>query len=329
MFNLEETVLNYSEEEFFSNFRVSRHVATELRDSFEGSEYYKNDSGQFGKISAHNHILIFLWFIGHEAASFADVSDRFNITKSSLERIIQRVSVFLSNLAPQVIVWPNAAEKLEIAEHFQANGFPNIIGAIDGSHLKIDKPENDPDSYINRKGYYSVQMQVVCDHTLKIRDVFIGYPGSVHDSRVYRNSSLSQTLAEKCGQYFLLGDSGYPLCANLLTPFKDRGQLTEEQTRYNVRLARNRYVIEHCFGVLKQKFRQMYHIKLRKMEYIVHLIRAACVLHNIALADEFLEEIEVLPVDMPHVIDDPDDEMDLDGDRDAQRARNFVVNNLH
>ncbi|KAJ8953818.1 hypothetical protein NQ318_006666 [Aromia moschata] len=80
-------------------------------------------------------------------------------------------------------------------------------------------------------------MQVVCDHIRKIRDVFIGYPGSVHDARVFRNSPLCANLAEMCGQYVLLGDSAYPLKA-LLVPFKDRGQLTERQINYNIQLAK-------------------------------------------------------------------------------------------
>lgn len=61
-------------------------------------------------------------------------------------------------MSHNVIKWPDNQEKLIIEQQFRENGFPNIIGAIDGCHLKIDKPINDPDSYINRKGYHSVQV---------------------------------------------------------------------------------------------------------------------------------------------------------------------------
>ncbi|KAK5647838.1 hypothetical protein RI129_002730 [Pyrocoelia pectoralis] len=268
--------------------------------------------------SVTNHF-VFLWFVGHQTASFADVSDRFNITKSSLERIINR----------QTIRWPSDEEKVQIEREFRENGFGNVIGAIDGSHVKIDKPQNDPDSYINRKGYYSIQVQVVCDKKLRIRDIFIGYPGSVHDSRVFRNSPLYETLPAKCGEYFILGDSGYPLKANLLTSLRDRGQLNNRQANYNLRLATNRYVLEHCFGILKQKFRQLYHVKLRKIEYIVHLIRAACVLHNLALDDELLlvEDEEIIHPDVNNEHNDNiDNEEEFDGDGDARRIRDAVVN---
>lgn len=136
------------------------------------------------------------------------------------------------------------------------------------------------------------QFQVVCDNHRKIRDVMIGFPGSVHDSRVFRASPLAQQLGEKCGNNYLLGDSGYPCLRHLLTPYKDLGNLTRRQQNYNLKLARTRYVIEHCFGILKQKFRQLYHLKLRSEHDIANFIRACCVLHNLALEDDLPEPLE-------------------------------------
>lgn len=171
-------------------------------------------------------------------------------------------------------------------------------------------------------------MQVVCDHKMKIRDIFGGYPGSVHDSRVFRTSPLFQTLQEKCQNYVILGDSGYPLLPNLLTPFKDRGQLTRAQRNYNIKLAKNRYIVEHCFGLLKQKFRQLFHIKLRNITDIVHFIRACCVLHNLAINDTFqYEENEQRNVDLlPQ--DNFEDDSDYEEDINGREVRNQVVYNL-
>lgn len=171
-------------------------------------------------------------------------------------------------------------------------------------------------------------MQAVCDYNKKIIDVFVGYPGSVHDSRVFRNSLLYRTLEEKCGNYFLLADSGYPLTPHVLTPFRDRGQLTNRQVNYNIKLCRTRYVIEHTFGILKQKFRELYHIKIRDIRFIVHTIRAACVLHNIALEDgiDFQED---LPADYELVNEIHEDENDInEDDRNAQEIRNVIVRTL-
>lgn len=100
-----------------------------------------------------------MWFIGHQTASFRDVADRFNITLSSLHRIVRRMVYFFSSMSPEIIKWPNDEEKTRIAEGFASSGFPNVIGAIDGSHVRLDKPSVDPDSYLNRKGFYSIQVQ--------------------------------------------------------------------------------------------------------------------------------------------------------------------------
>lgn len=41
------------------------------------------------------------------------------------------------------------------------SGFPNVIGAIDGTHnYKLPAPRKHPENYVNRKGHYSIQLQV-------------------------------------------------------------------------------------------------------------------------------------------------------------------------
>lgn len=44
---------------------------------------------------------------------------------------------------------------------FEENsGFPKIIGAIDGTHIRINAPKEDQRAYVNRKGYHSIHLQV-------------------------------------------------------------------------------------------------------------------------------------------------------------------------
>ncbi|GLV40906.1 uncharacterized protein CBL_08480 [Carabus blaptoides fortunei] len=235
---------------------------------------------------------------------------------------------FLSNLSPQVITWPTAERRIEIERYFRQNGFPGAVGAIDGTHIRIDKPTNDSDSYLNRKHFYSIQAQVVCDNRRRIIAVFIGFPESVHDSRILRSSPLLDTLPEKCQGGYILGDSGYPCLRQLLTPYRDRGQLRRVELNYNIKLSQNRYIVEHCFGILKQKFRQLYHLKLRKIVDMVHFIRACCVIHNFALDDNFhVENVEINEVRLPEINEDGEDNEDRD-DRDGIQMRNYVASIL-
>lgn len=59
------------------------------------------------------------------------------------------------------ITWPNRVRAEEIWTHVKNKyKFPKVIGAIDGTHIKIAAPKNHAEAYINRKGYYSIQLQV-------------------------------------------------------------------------------------------------------------------------------------------------------------------------
>lgn len=136
----------------------------------------------------------------------------------------------------------------------------------------------------------------MCDHRKKIRDIFVGYPGSVHDARVFRTSPLFASLENKCNNLYILGDSAYPCLKNLMTPFKDRGQLSRRQQNYNYIFTKNRCIIEHCFGLLKQRFRQLYHIQLRDIAQIVHFIRACAVLHKLCIDNNVIAHEENIPV---------------------------------
>lgn len=167
-------------------------------------------------------------------------------------------------------------------------------------------------------------MQVVCDSSKKILDVFIGYPGSVHDARVFRTSPLGQNLADKCRDYVLLGDSAYPCLRNLLTPYKDNGNLTNTQKTYNKKLCHCRVAIEHTIGLLKQRFRQLYHLKSRKIEFICHFVRACCVLHNMCMDDLIFEEIQQNQHD-ENIGDETDDNDENERNEVGLNYRNYVA----
>ncbi|XP_032689920.1 putative nuclease HARBI1 [Odontomachus brunneus] len=63
-------------------------------------------------------------------------------------------------IAQQYICWPSDDRAQIIMHNFErASGFPKIIGAIDGTHIKIEAPKQNPTDYINRKGYHSIQLQ--------------------------------------------------------------------------------------------------------------------------------------------------------------------------
>lgn len=91
--------------------------------------------------------------------------------------------------------------------------------------------------------------------------------------------------------YYLLGDSAYPCLTHLMVPYRDNGHLTRAQRNFNRKLSSCHVIIENAFGCLKQRFRQLYHLKLRDIVRMVRVIHACCALHNMANVEdmEFFE----------------------------------------
>lgn len=52
------------------------------------------------------------------------------------------------------ITWPNRARAEEMWSYIKNKyKFPKVIGAVDGTHIKITAPKLHPEAYINRKGF--------------------------------------------------------------------------------------------------------------------------------------------------------------------------------
>ena len=144
-------------------------------------------------------------------------------------------------------------------------GFPQCVGAIDGTHIPIVAPQDCQSDYFNRKGWHSIVMQAVVDHAYRFIDVNIGWPGRVHEARIFLNSLLYQKAHSKTlfpsalaksiegvdVPLMLIGDPAYPLLDWLMKPFQENGSLTDQQRIFNYRLSRARMVVENAFGRLK------------------------------------------------------------------------------
>ena len=86
-------------------------------------------------------------------------------------------------LLPKYIRFPGNDGLIEVVEGFKHKwGFPQRAGAVDGTHIPILSPEEYPADYYNRKGWHSILMQGTVSHLGQFVDVYIGWPGGVHDA---------------------------------------------------------------------------------------------------------------------------------------------------
>lgn len=159
-------------------------------------------------------VLMVVWLLA-TPDTFRSVALRFGVQPSTLYYFYSYIILALRELAPRYIAWPDEEERQHIMETFRrATGFPYVVGSIDGTHVYVTAPVENPAAYRNRFQSYSIIVQAVVDSTLLVRDFTVGEPGSMNDNRVFRRSDLCRDILEGTRlnpDEHLVGDGAYTL----------------------------------------------------------------------------------------------------------------------
>lgn len=285
---VESVVPQYFLDDFKRFFRLSRTTFETICEHISGyQELLPSWTGGREFIPVEKQLLIVLWYISSQE-TLNRIADRFNVAEVSVVRCRDRVfHVFLNYLKTKFITWPTGNERDRVIEGFEKKAnFPNVVGAIDGTHIKIKAPMQHPETYVNRKGYHSVILQAVCREDMRFTHVVAGNVGSCHDSRVLRKSDLWESGPALCGDAHLIGDAAYPLRKWLITPYRDNGHLSPQQRRFNTCLSTTRVTVERAFGLYKGRFRRLQYVDTHSIQTTVNLIIVCCILHNICIFNE-------------------------------------------
>ena len=240
----------------------------------------------------------------HTGCRQVDFSLNTGIPQSSISEWVDEIIGGLEIISPNFVFLPDTPEQLaEIAtgfEHWGNSRLPMCVGAIDGTHIPVRSTDI---SYINCKGYKSINMQCVCDNNLMIRDVFGGFSGNMSDKIVFaeweREVGFVDWISKRVAGrnfngtnvcYYLVGDGGYTHTPGLQIPFPGHGTalLTPEKRDWNYWMSSNRICIEQCFGLLKGRWAIL--TATHRMSYspakVNRIFCACCVLHNICLLED-------------------------------------------
>lgn len=213
-----------------------------------------------------------------------EVADLHGISQPALSVIIGRIVRVLATYLPEYIRFPTEREELRTMKQkfFRVAGMPGIVGAIDCTHIKIKNPGGEhPALYINRKGFFSINVQIVCDADCRIMDIVARWRGSAHDSRIWDACSLKRKFQDGTIDGILVGDGGYAASSFLLTPLLNPNGPREE--RYNAAHIRTRNCIERLFGQWKSKYRCLFNCLNTNLDTAKTTVIAAAVLYNIYL----------------------------------------------
>ncbi|XP_014675273.1 PREDICTED: putative nuclease HARBI1 [Priapulus caudatus] len=295
-------------------------------------------AGQYSRqshIPFDKQVLVFVYYCATQDPLMR-IGDFFGICEASVYNIIDNLSnVMINHLQKEFIKWPSGAEIHNVFNGFSdVQGIPNVLGALDGTHIPIKSPKQDSEAYVNRRKFHSINVSAICNHEMLFTYVYSGWPGSTHDSRVFKNSTLAiQCENDNKRRVFfpenshLLGDSAYELTDMLLTPFKDNGNRSKIEMGYNYKHSSTRMKIENAFGLLKGRFRRLKYIDMHKHNRLIDLISSCFVMHNICLlsndmVEEYLQEGRQNDTDMH------DDAEELGNDKASGIAKRRAISIL-
>ncbi|CAH1970158.1 unnamed protein product [Acanthoscelides obtectus] len=174
------------------------------------------------------------------------IGQELGVSQATVSRTVDRVVNSMVAQSNEWIKFPTTNHELkEVMRIWQSMyKFPTAIGVVDCTDIGILKPTRHGDGYINRKGKPTLNVQATCDAREIFTSVDVSWCGSMHDSRIWRNSQTRSQLINKAN-VVLLGDDSYGIEPCLMTPF--RNPTPGAEINYNKVLKQERVIIECCF----------------------------------------------------------------------------------
>ena len=282
------------ESEWKLNLRLSKENFMELVDKLRPQLAPKPRSFRPDTNTAEKKLAMTLHYL-KDQGSLRVTANAFGVSPSTLSVTIHKVCRVINNvLASELSKFPTTEEELKATATAFENkfGFPQVIGCIDGTHVPIKQPLENPHDYFCYKMKYSLNVQAICNERGLFTDVDVSWPGSVHDARVFANSNINKKFQEKRLPSLyrelvprnipvppvLLGDPAYPLLPNLMKEYSHCSRNEEVMFNQMLRAARNQ--IECAFGRLKARWRILNRPLDVSIEHAPDLIYACFVLHN-------------------------------------------------
>lgn len=168
------------------------------------------------------------------------------------------------------------------------------IGAIDGLAIKIEKPmpwDAPAEPYKNRKGFYALNLQAICDANRRFLWFSLVGSGGQHDSLAFQGSQLYLLLEEgmldsgndNVHPRFISADNAYACTVYMITPYP--GQVGDDDFKddFNYYLSKMRIEIECAFGMLVNRFGILWKKLCGPIARSTQIVTVCMKLHNYIL----------------------------------------------
>nr|CAH7768532.1 unnamed protein product [Callosobruchus chinensis] len=299
----------------FSNyFRLTREQFSEVHELIKNK--IETSGSNAASIGTEEKLGLFLRYLA-SGNSYKSIGYSYRMGDRTVSTIVNLVSKAMWKvLKPLYMPEPTSQKWESIALDFQERWqFPHCVGAIDGKHVVIKKPTKTGSSYFNYKQTFSIVLMVATDSAYRFISIDVGSMGRFSDGNIFASSVLGKKIMKQTLKlpqpslippidspipYVFVADEAFPLLENVMRPFPRRS-VTDNYERkvFNYRLSRARQTVECSFGILSSRFRIFQKPFEISVDSVVHVVKAACVLHNYLLINSpMLEPVteEIIPI---------------------------------
>lgn len=280
--------------EWKKNFRMNREVFMILANEFRPHIEPRRSPRGHDVLTVEKQLALTLYFL-KDQGSLSMMANTFGVAVNTFSAVVRKVCATITRVMGQhyIKLPQNDREMAELITGMENKyGFPQGFGCIDGTHVAIKQPTENPHDYFSNKQKYTVNIQAVCDWLGRFINVEVKWPGSVHDARVFGNSRINKLLKEeKLPMMYkellpgydklpatLIGDLAYPLLPYCMKEFAN--PRSNEEVIFNNMLRSARNPIECAFGRLKARWQILNKRIDMGLVFVPEVIYACFVLHN-------------------------------------------------
>ena len=187
----------YFEDEFFKHFHLSKNTTLYIIEMTDDA--LKRPTRRSNALNTIHQVCVTLLF--YTTGSYQRVVGEvaaLSMSRSAVCRSVKAVTNIIAGWRPFFVCLPNRREQRTVSEAFAEKcRFPGVLGAIDCTHVRVQKPPGNANAFLNRKGFYSLNCQFVCDTTMKFQNVVCRWVSSQKTFVFPISSFYHKTTAEQ------------------------------------------------------------------------------------------------------------------------------------
>ncbi|XP_056256691.1 uncharacterized protein LOC130184680 [Seriola aureovittata] len=250
------------------------------------------------RLSLSHTVLLSLTLLS-ERVSYRSVSRRFHLEKGNIHRIFFSFCERVNMLEERLIRWPVGEEVVESlfplyspekGQGDEEESVPQVLGVLGHTQIPIRLPIGKHDVESTVPEVKKMKKEAHPDSWLNL-ELLCNRRGQFLHCRISKGSDVDRgsALRDKLKQHpelmppgsCLVARAGYPLTAQILTPYIANHGLREEL--FNKMLEEHFQILDQAVSSLRARFQRLRYLDIGNYDRARAVVLTACVLHNLFL----------------------------------------------